>query len=316
MKIALLIILTFSSLFAANIVMPISTFITDGAVTDIVYKDEKLYAATSAGVVNIFDTNSKKIIQRITVAKITDFMGDKINAKIYSVDILEDKVLLLSQGLKGYRELSIYENNQLTKVITVSDKLSIAKAKFIDKNNVMLALLSNDIISYNIKKKKENWITQASQSKFSNFVLKEDKSEVVVADESGELKIYATSNAKLLKVLSGQNLDNVFDVDYKKSIIATAGQDRRAVIYDLESNSAYYKTSHFLIYGVGLSPNATLAAFASDEKNNVTVFKTDTQSSVGVFGGNKMTLSKILFISESNFFVATDDRVINFYKIN
>jgi len=315
MKIVLLIILTLSSLLATNIVMPTSIYKADGAVTDIVYSDSKLYASTSVGVVNVFDTQSKKIIQSIGVSKIKDFMGDEINARIYSVDVLGEKILILSQGLKGYRELSIYENNTLTKIISVSDKLSIAKAKFINKNSVILALLSNDIISYDLNTKKENWVTQASQSKFSNFVLNEDKSEVVVADESGELKIYATSNAKLIKVLSGQNLDNVFDVDYKNNTIATAGQDRRAVVYDLKFNSAYYKTSHFLIYSVGLSPNATLAAFASDEKNNVTVFKTNTKSSVGVYGGNKMTLTKILFISQNTFFVASDDSVINFYKI-
>jgi len=315
MKIVLLIILIVSSLLSSNIIMPMYTFKADGAVTDIVYKDSKLYASTSEGVVNIFDANSHKIIQTISVAKIKNFMGDKINAKIYSVDVLGKKILLLSQGLRGYRELSIYENNKLTKIISVSDKLSIAKAKFIDKNNVILALLSNDIISYNIYEKKENWIVQASQSKFSNFALNEDKSKIVVADESGELKIFSTTDAKLLKVLKGQNLDNVFDVDFKNNIIATAGQDRRAVIYKLKLNSAYYKTSHFLIYSVGLSPDATLAAFASDEKNNITVFKINTQQSVGVYGGNKMTLTKIVFISQNSFFVVSDDRVINFYKI-
>ena len=315
MKIVLLVTLMISSLFSMNIIMPTSDFKADGAVTDIVYNDAKLYAATSAGVVNIFDIKSKKIVQSISVKKIKDFMGDEINAKIYSVDILGTKILLLSQGLKGYRELSIYENKKLTKVISISDKLSIAKAKFIDNDNVILALLGNDLISYNIKSRKENWIIQVSQSKFSNFALNEAKSEVVVADESGELHIFSTTDAKLLKTLSGQNLDNVFAVDYKNSTIATAGQDRRAVIYDLNANTAYYKTSHFLIYGVGLSPSASLAAYASDEKNNVTVFKTNTQSRVGVYGGNKMTLTKILFISENEFFISTDDKVINLYKI-
>ena len=315
MKIILLIALMISSLFSAAIIMPTSNFKADGAVTDIVYKDKKLYAATTAGAVNIFNVTTNKKIQTITVAKIKDFMGDVINAKIYSVDVLGTKILLLSQGLKGYRELSIYENEKLTKVISISEKLSIAKAKFINDETVILALLSNDLISYNIKTKKENWNVQVSQSKFSNFALNEDKSEVVVADESGELQIYSTKDAKLLKTLCGQNLDNVFAVDYKNNTIATAGQDRRSVIYDLGTNAAYYKTSHFLIYGVGLSPSATLAAFSSDEKNNVTVFKTNTQSEVGVYGGNKMTLTKILFINENDFFISTDDKVINFYKI-
>jgi len=315
MKVILFITLFISSLYSMNITMPTSNFKAGGTVNDIIYNNSKLYVATSAGAVNIFNFKNKKIIQTIKVAKIKNFMGDVIDAKIYSVDLINKKILLLSQGSKGYRELFIYENNQLKKVISVSDKLSIAKAKFIDSNTVLLALLSNDIISYNIKTKKENWTIQASQSKFSTFALNEDKSKAVIADESGDLHLYATKDGKLLKVLSGENLDNVYDISYKNNTIATAGKDRRCVIYDLISNKAYYKTSTFLIYGVGLSPSASLVAYASDEKNNVTLFKTSTKSSIGVYGGNNMTLTKILFISENEFFIATDDSVINFYKL-
>ena len=315
MRIFLTLLLLISSLYSAKIKMPIAEFHADGAVNDIIYKDAKLYVATSVGAVNIFDVKSHKIIQTIKVSKIKNFLGDLENAKIYSVDVLGDKILLLSQGRQGYREVSIYENSKLTKVIATADKLAIAKAKFIDNDNILLALLSNDIISYNLTNKKENWITQASQSKFSNFALNEDKTEVVIADESGNLHIYNTQKATLIKTLSGQNLDNVFAVDFKNNTIATAGKDRRTVIYDLTSNLAYYKSSNFLIYGVGLSPSAALAAYASDEKNDVTVFKTSTKSNIATFGGNKMTLTKILFINENEFFVASDDNTINMYKI-
>ena len=34
-------------------------------------------------------------------------MGDIIDSKIYSVDVLEDNILLVSQGEKGGRNLSI-----------------------------------------------------------------------------------------------------------------------------------------------------------------------------------------------------------------
>ena len=315
MRTLLILLLLISSVYATKMKTPIASFIADGAVNDIVYKDAKLYAATSSGTVNIFDVKSKKIINTIKVAKIKNFLGEKTDAKIYSVDILDNKILLLSQGQRGYRELSIYENSKLTKIISTSDKLSIAKAKFIDKENVLLALLSNDIISYNIKNQKKNWTTQASQSKFSNLALNEDRTEVVIADESGNLHIFTTANASLIKTLSGQNLDNVFAVDFKNNTIATAGQDRRSVIYDLSSNSAYYKSSNFLIYGVGLSPSASLAAYASDEKNNITVFKTNTKSNIATFSGNKMTIVKILFINENVFFACDDDNIINMYKI-
>jgi len=314
-RILILLLLVNSLIIAKNIRMPIAAFTADGAVTDIIAKDTKLYASTSEGVVDIFNIKNQKVIKKIMIPKIQDFMGDDINAKIYSVDVMDNTILLLSQGLRGFREVYLYNHSNLKKIIDISDKLTIAKAKFIDNDNILLALLSNDIISYNIKTKKENWRVQASMSKFSNFAMNEDKTKVAIADESGDLHLLDIKNSKLLKTLSGENLDNVFALDYKNNTIITAGQDRRAVVYDLTSNSAYYKTSHFLIYSSGLSPSAKLAAFASDEKNNVTVFKTLTKTDVAVFGGNKMTLTKILFINENNFFVASDDKVINFYKI-
>jgi WD40 repeat protein len=242
-------------------------------------------------------------------------MGDTIDSKIYSVDVLDDKVLVLSQAEHGFREVSIFENDKLNMLISKDDKLYIAKAKFIDADTILLGLLSNDIISYDIKKKKQNWSIQASQSKFSNFVLSEDKKEVVICDESGDLHILDVKSGKNIKTLSGQNLDNVFQVDYKNGIIATAGQDRRAVIYNLKTGLAYYKTTNFLIYSVGLSPSGKLAGYASDENNNVTVFKTSSKSKIGVFGGNKMTLTNIVFVNENEFFVSSDDKTINFYKI-
>jgi len=315
MKKIVLIMLVLTSLFAKNIKQPTLTYDADGSVIDLVYKDSKLYVATSASVVDVFDTENQKIVQRIEVPQIKDFMGDTIDAKIYSVDVLNSEILILSQANHGYREVSIFKDDKLHTVISKDDKMYIAKAKFIDENTVLLGLLSNDIISYDTKSKKQNWTIQASQSKFSNFVLSEDKKEVVICDESGDLHILDTKTGKNIKTLSGQNLDNVFQADYKNGIIATAGQDRRTVIYNMKLGTSYYKTTHFLIYSVGLSPSGKLAGYASDENNNVTVFKTNTKSKIGVFGGNKMTLTNIVFINENEFFVSSDDKTINFYKI-
>jgi len=316
MKKSILIFLVLTvSIFAAAFEKPTSTFTSSGAVVDLVYKDGKLYSATDASTVDIFDVASGEIIQKIQVSQILDFMGDTIDSKVYSVDLIKNKILILSQAQKGARRVHIYENGKLELIIPYTEKLFIAKAKFLDENTILLGLLSNEIISYDIKNKKQNYRIAVSQSKFSNFVLNEDKSEVIVADESGDLKIHSTKNAKLLKELSGQNLDNVFQVDTKNGIIITAGQDRRVVVYALKFNSSYYLHAKFLVYSVGLSPSGKVAGYASDENNNITIFDTITKNEIGRYGGNKMTLTSILFINENEFFSSSDDKTINFYKI-
>ena len=310
----MLLIIVFISVLHSN-EKAIATFNASGSVTDLVYQDSKLYAATDAGCVDIFDTATQKIIHKIKVAQITDFMGESSDSKVYSVDLISNKTLLLSQGQKGARRIHIYEDETLKLVLPDTKKLFIAKAKFLDENTIILGLLSNEIISYDIQKQEVNYRVQISQSKFSDFVLGEDKKEIIIADESGNLKIHDTKTAKLKSELRGQNLDNVFQVDTKNGVIATAGQDRRIVIYTPKSGSVYYKTSNFLIYSVGLSPSGEIVGYSSDEKNNITVFNTVTKKKLGVYGGNKMTATNILFINESEFFVATDDTIINQFKI-
>ncbi|MFA7611250.1 MAG: WD40 repeat domain-containing protein [Sulfurimonas sp.] len=315
MKVFLLLTLLLSSLFSSQMRAPLSNFTSSGGVVDLLYKNGKLYSATTASCVDIFDYKSKKLIKKIEVDKILDFMGELVDSKVYSVDVIDEKILILSQDKQGYRRVHIHKDNKTELLFDYSKSLTVTKAKFLNADTILLGLLSNELISYDIKKNSINWLVQVSGAKFSDFALDESKERVVIADESGDLKIHNTKDGKRLKLLSGQNLDNVFQVDYKKGVIATAGQDRRMVLYDLKADSSYYVESDFLIYSVGLSLNADIVAFASDEENNVSLIEVSSKKPLGKFSGNKMTLTKIIFIDENEFLVASDDRIINLYSV-
>jgi len=289
---------------------------TSGGVTDLVLKNENLYVATTDSSVDIFNINTKEKINSIKVPKIKDFMKDTIEARIYSIDVLENSVLILSQGESGGRNIDIYKDGKLNKIIEDKDRLFIAYAKFIDENHIIYALLSNQIYLYDIKNKKVVNEVQISQSKFSNFKLNEDKSKIVIADESGILTLLDTKDLNPIKRFDTLNLDNVFQVDMKKDIFITAGQDRRCAIYSLDERISYYKEGSFLIYSVALSPSGKLAAFASDDENNVTIFNTTTKENLYKLTQNKTTLTNILFINENEIFVSSDDEKINYYKLN
>ena len=303
------------NIFAKDLT-PNYSFIASGGVTDLVLKNENLYVATTASSVDIFNVNTKEKINSIKVPKIKDFMQDTIEAKIYSIDVLENSLLILSQGENGGRNIDIYKDGKLNKIIEDKDRLFIAYAKFIDENHIIYALLSNQIYLYDIKNKKVINEVQISQSKFSNFKLNEDKSKIVVADESGILTLLNTKDLNPIKRFDTLNLDNVFQVDMKKDIFITAGQDRRCSIYSLDERISYYKEASFLIYSVALSPSGKLAAFASDEENNVTIFNTTTKENLYKLTQNKTTLTNILFINENEIFVSSDDEKINYYKLN
>lgn len=295
---------------------PNFSLIASGAVTDLVLKEEKLYVATTASSLDIFDINTKEKIDSIKTSKIKDFTGDIIDSKIYSVDVLEDNILLVSQGEKGGRNLSIFNNGKISNLIEDKERLFIARAKFLDENHLIFALLSNQIYLYDIKNKKILKELQISQSKFSNFKLTSDKTKVVVSDESGILTMLNSKTFEIIKTFKNQNLDNVFQVDIKDDIILTAGQDRRSAVYSLDGRISYYKEFSFLIYSAGLSPSGTLAAVASDEENNVTVFNVNSKENICNLTQNRSTLTNILFINENEIIVSSDDKKINFYKLN
>jgi len=286
-----------------------------GGVTDLVYQDSKLYSATAEGKVDIYDTTSQKLIQTIEVPKIKDFIGDEVVSKIYSVDIIDNKIMIVSQGKMGYRRVHIFQDNKLKEIISTNQSYTISQAKFINKDKLLIALLSNELILYDISNSKAIYRNQISASKFSSFAINEKKEKVVIADESGELKIVDINSGKIIKELKGQNVDNIFQIDYKNSIVITAGQDRRCAIYSDDKRVSYYKDGTFLIYSAGLSPSGNKGAYAGDENNNITIFDTNTKSNLYKLGHHKATISKILFINENELFSANDSNEINYWKL-
>ena len=292
------------------------TYKASASVTDMIISKDKIYAGTSASIVDIFDIKTKKKIKSIKVPKVKDFMGDLVDSKIYSIDVYEDTLLILSQGEKGGRDIYLYKNNKLINLVSSKKRMFIARAKFVSKDKIIFALLSNQIYLFDIKTKTNIYKKQISQSKFSYFKLSEDKKDLIIADESGILHMIDSLSSKEIKIFEKQNLDNVFQVDIKNNTILTAGQDRRAVVYNTKNDNAYYKSTSFLIYSAGLSPSAQLAGIASNENNEVSIFNTKTKKDLHILKGNRTTLTNILFINEKEILVSSDDERINYYKID
>jgi hypothetical protein len=306
----------FTTLFAQKLLQPQYKYkLSSGLATGVVYKIGKLYISSNSGNIDIFDTKNKKKIESIRLSKIKDFMGDEIDSKIFTIDLLDDTLLILSQDNGGYSRIQFYHDKKLISVIDQADKLNIIKAKFIDKEHLLIALISNEIILYDIKNKKKLWVTQASMSKFSDFALNNDRSKVAVGDESGDIHILSTKDGKKLKTLTGQNVDNIFSVDFKADTVLTGGQDRRAAVYNLKTSSAYYKASTFFVYGVGLSPSGLIGAYSCDMKNDIELFNTQTRTSLGKYKATNKVLNNIYFINEKEFFVNSNADSVLYYKM-
>ena len=302
--------------YAAPTVAPEESVQIDGQAKDMVVHAPKVYIGTSHGKLQVYDLATHKIVKEISLPKIKDFMGDPIFAAAASIDYMNGRYLLLSDsGDKGYSDLWIHENDVTRKVLSASDKKTLVKARFIDKNHVLLGYLSNEASLMDLTTKKEAYRVQLTESKFSDFALNANRSEAAFSCESGVITIIDTHTGKILRTLKGINKDNVYKVDFKNGIVAAAGQDRRAAYYDVVTGRGGYFKASFLIYATGLSPSARRVAFAMDEDNTITVFDLQRRTKMARLKGQKSTLNAIVFIDEKRLVSGSDDDTVLIWKL-
>jgi WD40 repeat protein len=317
MKFFLFILFFLTNIWALSLTEPLYTFtLKEGLATDVLVSKGRLYIANDTGKVFVYDLKSKKALFDISVGKIHDFMGDEVASKIFNLDMFKNNLLILSQDDGGYSRLHIYADGALKKVVSSADHYNIIRAKFVDENRVIMALISNDILSFDVKTHKINWTTQASMSKFSSFALSDDKKSVAVADESGEVHLLSTESGEKIKSLSGENVDNIFSIDFKKSIILTGGQDRRAGVYKLRTNQSYHKMADFFVYGVGLSPSGKVGAYSFDMQNNVALFNTENEEIIAKYKATGAVVNTIYFINEDEFLINSSANVVGYYRLD
>ncbi len=300
-------------------VRPAAELTADGLVTDILVDDGELYAATYSGRVDIFDIAARKKRAEVSIPRITDFMGDEIPAKIYSIDKVNGRLMLISEGKAGYRNVYLYENGKLDRVIDSSDYLPIKKGLFVDRDHMLLALLSSEVILYEISTGKVLYRRMikpgvSGGSAFGDMVLSEDKKTVATADESGEINLFRVADFKHLKLLKGQNVDNIYKIDYKRGTVITAGQDRRCAVYKADG-TAYHMLGDFLIYAAALSPSAKRGIFASTVDNDLELFDVETHSILAVLKGHTATLTDFAFVDESHLFSSAEENKILYWDV-
>ena len=316
MRTIFLILFLFVSLLGKDIYSNIKIDIGANAKDMVLGKDGELVIGTSKSKLIVYDYVNKRVSKIINIPKIKDFMGDIIDASLSSVDYIDGKYLILSDsGIGGYSDLRIYDDNKTIDIFTEKDKKSLVKARFIDSNHILLGYLSDELELYDIKTKKSIYKVQLTQSKFSDFALNENKSLVAVGCESGEVTVADVKSGKVIKRLNSQNVDLIFQVDIKKDIVVAGGKDRRASWYNLKTGKSGYFNASFFVYGVALSPSTTKAAFAMDENSDITIYNLDLNSKVAKLVGQKGAINTIIFKDEDTIFCASEDNIINIWKL-
>jgi WD40 repeat protein len=316
MKYFLFFIVTIVSVYAAPTLTPTWQLDVNASIKDMVLRDNTLVIGTDNGTLKVYDLKAKKFSKVISLPKVKDFMGDLMPPKVFSVDAIHNIYVLLSDsGEGGYVNVWINKEGKTTQIISAKDKKVIVKVRFVDENHLLFGYLSNEAGLYDLTNRKELYKVQLSESKFSDFALNETKKQAVFACESGVLNVIDTQTGKVDKVLKGQNLDNVHMVGFKHEIVTSAGQDRRAGIYDVRTTKGSYLLSEFFIYATGISPSAKSIAFSMDEDNTITVYNRESKTKIAQLKGQHSTLNSIIFQDEKTIFAASNNSVVMMWKI-
>ena len=311
-KLLILLLLFFT--LSAKEISPLHTFKAIGYVSDFIVTNNKLFAASDEGIVTVFDLQSKKIVDIIKVEPIVTDSGELQPPRLLSIDYHKGKLLLVSIGKDFYRNVWIYENHRLKKIIGQEAKLTIKEARFIDDEKILLATFASEILLHDKSEHYNIYNRHVTQSTLGDIILTKDKKSVIMSDESGEIRILDVASGQTLQVLASENVDNIFHVAHANGITITAGQDRRVAVYQ-KDKTPYHLKSDFFVYCVGITPSGKTGIYSSGVKHKLQLFSTQTKQKLDKLSGHTALVNQIKFINEKELYSSENSPFIYYWKI-
>lgn len=305
--------LSLLTLIEAREIKPVYKFKAVGFVNDFCISDDKIYIASDAGIVDVYDIKSKKLLEQIILKPLVTGQGTIVDSVISSVDVMNNKVLITSTTMSGYRNVWLYENHRLKLLVDESKKLTIKEARFTSDSKIMLSTLDADVILQDLDESYNVYRTHISNSIIGDYQLSTDKKSMAIADESGSVTIVNVSDSKVIKKPTPQNLDNIFHIAYANDTVLTAGQDMRVGVYP-NFSKPYYIETDFLVYCVGLNPSASVGVYTSGEENVLQLFNPQTKKKLYRLIGHKGIVNQIKFTAEREFYSSDRSNNVYFWK--
>ncbi len=312
------IFLSFLVLFSVSLakeIHPTFKLKSMGIINDFVINDGKVYIANDAGSVDIFNLETQELIEQILLEPLHTKMGKIQSPNIISVDYLNGKVLIVSIGIYNFRNVWIYENHELKNIVDDSKKLNIKEARFLNDEQIFYGTFASEIILQDTKEQYNLYKKHITQSTMGDIVLSKDKTKVVYSDESGEVRLIDAHTSETLKIFSSENVGNVYYVAYADETIITGGQDRRVGVYQLNEKPYHIKTE-FLVYCVGITPDAKLGIYADGEEANLQLFNIKTKEKKDTLVGHSGIVGQIKFINNRELFSSERSNYLYYWQLD
>lgn len=290
-------------------------------ITALQYKQGQnaLLIGTDAGEVLWYDVAQKKMNAHflIKLPSVQNYYEKGLGARIHSLDELNSRFLLVSEGDFGTQNISVCKST-IKKGLDAQDACetikspfaNIKKAFFIDENTALLVLLSSDIKLVDLK----HQMPVLKEFKFSltslnDAVLDEQRQNLLVASESGELQVFDIKAWKHLANYDQIHKDTLDQVDFKNAVIVSCGKEKKVGIVRGGEQKFLQKDS--LIYSCALSPSGQIAAFATNTagKESTELINTSDLKQIKRFDEDFFA-KFIIFLNENDFLIAGGQTIL------
>lgn len=290
---------------------PAKSVKTSSPVLDFVVHGKTVMAGTENGEILRMDDKGK-ILSTFTLKASKSAYGDVTVPRVMSLDVSADGTTTAIASEEG--KIYLLRGKEL-KATSYTTPAVIKKVFFVSDTRLMIALLSNEIVWFDLPSDSVLKTLSIGTSPLSDLAISKDRKTAVTAGEAGVVAVLDTAGMKVIRKISGGNVDNVYKLDLQNDKIATAGQDRRAIVYTVDGKRYVRYNGTFLIYAVALSPSASVLAAAMDEENVITLFDTKTHRLIDRAVGHQSTLNRIGFIDERHFVSSADENKILFWEL-
>ncbi len=305
MKIVLVSLLLIPNILFARDIEPSAVFTVPAIVSDFAVDSERLFVGTDMGVVYVFDMKSAKLLYRIALEPVKDGVGRLIPARILSVDAKDGSLLVVSVGEGGFRDVWLYRDHILKKVVESDRGLYIKEARFADGGRAVLGTFGSEVLSYSLGEGYESCSARASESTIGDIAVSDDGSKILFSDEAGSISILDGATLKTVSTIDSAHLDKVHSVAYEKGVLVSGGHDRRVGVHFSDS-SGYYIKSDFPVFCVGLSPDAKIGVFLSGDDQALQLFDLKSGKLTDRLVGHGAIVNQIRFVA--NRVVLTSER--------
>lgn len=299
----------------------------------IAFKHEQnaLLFGTDKGELIRLDLQSKKPQLLWHLPDIQNHYEKRLKARIFSVDSLKNTFLLVSEGDFGSQNVSLCQNLALKAkancATTKSPFANIKKAFLLDERTALFVLLSSEIklvdlsgfaSGQNSQNATQNSLNLAAQKEFqfsttslNDAALSEDRQNLLVASESGELQVFDTKAWRLLANYDKINKDTLDQVDFKGGVVLSCGKEKRIGI--VRKGEQKFLQKDFLTYSCALSPSGDIAAFASfaaNSQNALEFISTKDLKTLALLNEGDFFAKFIIFLDEQNYALISGKSVV------